>query len=384
VPRRYDLIPKHMRIAQAVVFALEWTGLRARLQALWRRDISRSATSANRRTDKTLGTLRRLSDEQRQLQHATDVRVREIERRVAASHAAVLDLEQRLTDLERTHLADSRQARQVSDWQLRVDPAAICAHVSRAVSDAPLSEAPTAHLVVEELFPPDFYELVLASLPAIDHLQASDSNERHVRPAEFRIVPRLTTLMWEFIDTEVARAIASAALPRLHPFLEARYVALFGRERAGAALNLPHEPSPGRLLLRRRGDCEKPHLDPKKTSVSVLMNLAKPGEPETGGTRLYAIDGDFTPVHTNTAYPGAHGLTCRLVSQVPFRPNTALILMNARAAHGADAPDILPAELVRYAFEFGLGPGTLQLLDFVATLPPSAQQQWLGLALPTA
>ncbi|MGH9721679.1 MAG: hypothetical protein ACRD8O_15845 [Bryobacteraceae bacterium] len=363
-----------------MTFLVERTGFRARLQEMWRRDIARSVAAADRHTGKAIGKLGRLLDESRQFQHASAVAVRDVEKRLAASDAAVRNLEQRLTELERTALVDSRQARQVADWQLRFSPAGICAHVTRVVSEAPLREDPAAHLLVERLFPPDFYELLLASLPEMDLFQSSDSNEMYLRPAEFGVVPRLTGLVWEFIDTHVARAVAGAALQRLRPVIEARYEALFGREWAEAVLGLSHESSGGRMMLWRRGYCEKPHLDPKRTSVTALVYLARPGDPETGGTMLYSIDGDFAPVHTKTSYPDVHGLSCTLVSRVPFRPNSALILVNAGGAHGTEVPDDMPSDLVRYAFELQIGPSAQQLLDFVSTLPPSDQQQWLDLA----
>jgi hypothetical protein len=252
--------------------------------------------------------------------------------------------------------------------------------VANAVANARLHEQPGGYLVLDEVFPADLYDLIVASLPAAEWFEADTSTERLLRPGEFRgRMPRLTTLVWEFIDSELTRAIKDAALPRLRPLLEARYADLFGAGQAGRALELPHEAFPGTLFLRR-GGVEEPHVAPRRTSISVVMNLARRDDAHAVGTRLYSVDPAFAPISTNAAYPQSHGFQCVPVAQVASRPNTAVILVNARVARAPDAGH--DPGLDRYTYEFGIGPALPDLVDFVTRLSPALQQPWLGLALP--
>ena len=66
--------------------------------------------------------------------------------------------------------------------------------MARAVSEAPLGQDPSAHLVVGPLFPPEFYDLLLATLPEVDHFQRNGSNQLQLLPTEFGVVPRLPAL----------------------------------------------------------------------------------------------------------------------------------------------------------------------------------------------
>ena len=50
---------------------------------------------------------------------------------------------------------------------------------------------------------------------------------------------------------------------------------------------------------------------------------------------------------------------CRLVVDVPYRPNTMLVMLNSGGAHGANIPgDAEPADLCRYIYQFRIGPST--------------------------
>ena len=134
-------------------------------------------------------------------------------------------------------------------------------------------------------------------------------------------------------------------------------------------------------MLRRPGYVQKPHLDPKRSAATVLIYVARPGDPESVGTVLYSLSNPVSPVRTSTYYPEDFGVTCTPVKHVPFRPNTAVVFVNAEGAHGAEIPrESVPEDLLRYAFMHYIGPEVPQLLELVSTLPPPEQQGWLGLA----
>jgi hypothetical protein len=365
--------------ARALGFILERSRLRHRLQAMWRRDIVRSLGAANVRTRKSLKKLTRRLEDRRASQHAAGV-LRHVDPRLAQSDALVRELDTRLAALERVMILDGQQARLVDHWYRCFAAADVCRHAARAVFDAPETAIPGV-IVVDRLFPPDFYELLLASLPPAELFEARGATNMNLSLERCGVVPRLTRVLWEWMDTEVARAIADAAFQRLRPFVRARYEGLFGREWAETVLALPHGPSDGHLMLRRSGYQEKPHLDPKQSPVTVLIHLVAPGDSEAGGTALYTIDGHFASVRSCAEYPEAHGLSCRLVSQVPFESNSALIFVNDGVAHAIGIPPSATSPgSSRYAFQFHVGPTVAELLDFVATLPVAAQQEWLSLA----
>ena len=370
-----------MRLGRAVAFLVERTGVRARLQEMWRRDIARSVGAADRHTGVSISKLKRRVDDSSHAQRLSVSTVRDLEQQLAVSVAIVRELESRLTRLERTALADSRQAQSVAEWQSRFGSDAISEAVSRTIAAAPLREEPAAHLLVERIFPPDFYALVVDTLQNGDDAGTAESPEIDLRPTAHRIVPRLTAVAWGFIDARLADAIARAALERFRPFIERYYVELFGRECGEAVLALPHEAS-ARFQRWPRGYSETPHLDPKGTVITVLMYLARPGDSLIATASLYSIDGDFAPVHTNTAYPDEHGVHCRLVSRVPLRHNSALLTVNAGAAHRIDLQqeDGQTDTDGGYGLELRIGPNVRQFVDLISTLPPADQQPWLGLA----
>ena len=370
----------NMPIARALQFVLQRAGLHARLQEMWRKDIARAAATTAGLTDKTVSQLNRLSDDGREWQRISEARLDECEARLAQSDVALQALQKRLAEFERVAVVDNRQARLAADWPLRFKPAEIRAHVVRAVSEAAMHETPGAHLVVEQLLPPDFYEFLLASLPGADLFHQSEPMDMDLGPGPFDRVPRLTRLLWEFVGTDVADSLTAAALQRLRAPLLARYETFFGRERAEAVLAIPHGHSGERLTLRRRGYRERPHVDPKRASIAVFISLTPRDAPEAIGTTLYSIDGDFAPIRTGVSHPESHGLTCTPVSCVPFHPNSALILVNAGMAHAIAIPDeSVPPNLLRHGFHFYIGPSVPMLIDVASTLPPADQQPWLGL-----
>jgi len=347
------------------------------LQQLWRRDIVRSAGTAEVRTAKSLKKLTRLLEEQSDAARVYRAQLRDLENRLAQSDAARGELERRLAALERLISLDSRQAPLVEEWHRQLRVADVAGHAGRAVSDAPRHEIPGV-LVAHSIFPPQFYELMLAGLPSEDFFEFDDPARMSMQLDQRAPVPRLMRLLWELVRTDVADVIARSAFQRLRPVLSARYEALFGRERVDMALALPHRLFDGRMVRCRPGYREKPHLDPKQFSITVLMHFAPPDCEETGGTALYTIDGDFAPAHAHTSYPEVHGVCCRFVSHVPFRPNSALVFVNGGVAHAMEIPETATGD--RYAFQFVFGPNVPELLDFVGSLPVADQQQWLSLA----
>jgi hypothetical protein len=353
----------------------------ARLRQAWRQDIARSAAETRRDRRRSVKELKRELERVQQQMALRDRRAPESEGPDPQIDASRLrSLEARLIRLELATMADGRQADQVALWKSlsHGGEAEVEAHVRRAVATGTLQERPFAHMLVEELFPADFYELLLSSLPAPEFFPMHDGATAHLRPAEFRVVPRLTRLLWQYVDGEIAKAIAHTAQEALHSFIEARYRDFFG-EGAAKVIGMPHEAFGGRLTLRRRGHAERAHFDPKRASAAMIINLARRDDPASGGVALYNVAAPVKPMRTTTYYPEDHGVGCMVAARVPLRPNSALILINSGAHAAYEAAEAPRGESFVYGFECYIGPTASPLLRLVSKLPRADQQPWIGL-----
>ena len=378
-----------MGLSRAIDLALRRTGLLGRMQEVWRRDVDRASSKLRRdagadlnRIQKSMRALGKGVAAGRSRVHALEQRLEGAERTLATMNGArVKALERSVAQLVLASNVNDRQAHLLTRFGSRIVPSDVLAHITGAALAAQLDPFPCAHLVIDQVFPADFYELLVESLPAPEFFPSRDPIKMNLRPSHFKVVPALTRRAWEFIDADVTRTITAVALPRLRPYLRGRYGAMFGPANADATVALPHRAFGGRIMLRRPGYLQKPHLDPKRSSATVLIYVARPGDPEGVGTALYALSGPVSPVRTSTYYPEDDGITCTPVKHVPFRPNTAVVFVNADGAHGAEiSEDSAPEGFQRYAFMYYIGPDVPELLRLVSRLSAADQQGWLGLA----
>ena len=95
------------------------------------------------------------------------------------------------------------------------------------------------------------------------------------------------------------------------------------------------------------------------------------------GGRLYAVDRD---AEAHDAKPHwIEDTRCRLVRDVPFLPNRALIFLNSHGAHGAFIPEEAePADLERYAYQFRIGAERRSMEHFPSGLSPGQRARWGG------
>jgi hypothetical protein len=107
------------------------------------------------------------------------------------------------------------------------------------------------------------------------------------------------------------------------------------------------------------------------------MYLARPGDDERWGTQLFEVDDD-----AEAAGAAPHWIAdsrCRLVADVAFKPNRALIFLNSSGAHGAQIPaDAQPPDLERYAYQFRIGADRRSIERIRAELTPEQQALWAG------
>jgi hypothetical protein len=340
-----------------------------------------------------LDTLKRLPLVERlraALRHDVDQTLKPMRKEVRRLSKEVEDLQAALRQTtERARHAD-RQAAQAR-WTLMQDAAhetrngvlaaafneaAIAAHVTRAIAAAPLRTDPFDHVVVERLLPDDVYRLLLDAIPPPAFFTDTDPVKQDL-PVPMEFGPAYHRHAWNFVDQVLAqRIITPAVMERFHEPLQHHYDTIFGPDFRERANRLQQSTSGGRLMLRRPGYHLKPHRDPKRSLLTCLLYLAKPGDDEAHGTRLYRVLNDSEAHYKQTYYPEREGHACELASVVPFRANSMLVFLNSKGAHGADIPETAPAETERCAYQFYVAPDNSALVELLKSLPPERRAMW--------
>ena len=278
-------------------------------------------------------------------------------------------------------LKKSADLRELSEhFSSLVDFDTIETHVSDAVAKATMHEQPFPHIVVNEVLPRPFYELLLETLPprSFFTIAGKRNNHQNVKVTAMSVEPTVTKDTWRFMENSVtALALTPALVARFRPHVSPHYGRIFGSKFGAQVLGLPQVASAGRIMRRRPGYHLAPHLDPRRVLFTGLLYLARPGDSEEFGTQLYAVDGEFVATSTQTFYPEQHGIMCELAKRVPFRANSLLAFLNSGGAHGATIPvDAKPASLERYAYQFYVSPPIDQLQVVLERLPRSLQNGW--------
>jgi len=336
------------------------TGLLNRLRARWRQDV-----------DELTKPLR--ND------------VRRLRRDVEELQATLADVSERAARGDRTAaqwktsmLLDSHHRDRLASLDDVLNPERIGAHIDASVAAAPLYGDPYDHCVVERLLPDDVYQLLIEALPPLPFFDDRDPVKRDL-PLPIELGPQLSIRVWNFMDEMLARQVLlRAVMKKFHEPLQRHYAEVFGETHRELANNLPQSTSRGRLMLRRPGYHLAPHRDPKRSLITCLMYLARPGDSETYGTQIFRVIGDHEASYKQTYFPEEEGRRCEVVKTVPFRANSMLIFLNSRGAHGATIPADAPPELERYTYQFYVTPKAEALTAFVKTLTPERRARWVN------
>ena len=271
---------------------------------------------------------------------------------------------------------DEQQRERLAALPALLDERQIQAHVSRAIDAARLHSEPFEHIVVEQVLPAAVYNLMIAAVPPAVFFDDHDRLKQNLAfPIGFG--PALTTLVWSFVDTTVARRIIQpAVLKKFHEPLQDHYDSIFGPSFRARANALPQLSSGGRLMLRRPGYHLAPHRDPKRSILTCLLYLARQGDDEAHGTQLFWVTNDREASYKQTYYPEVDGCPCELAAVVPFRPNTMLVFLNSHGAHGATIPADAGNDLERYSYQFYVAPENAALGALIRELPRDRRTMW--------
>ena len=332
--------------------------LTARLRAVWRHEADEALKPLRKEVRRLTGEVDALRTA---LQH-TAARAASGDRS-AAQIRCIMEL-------------DAQQREQLASVPTLLDERQIQAHVARAVNAAELRSEPFEHIVVEQILPPAVYDLLIAAMPPAVFFDDRDPIKRNlVFPITFG--PMLPSEVWNAADAMIARrCIQPAILDKFHQPLQEHYDTIFGATFRTQANALPKLSSGGRLMLRRPGYHLAAHRDPKRSMLTCLLYLARPGDDERHGTQLFRVTNDREASYKQTYYPGADGGTCELAALVPFRPNTMLVFLNAHGAHGATIPVDAGEDLERYSYQFYVAPENTALGALIRQLPRDRRTMW--------
>ena len=351
----------------------ERTGVVSRLRSAWMHDLQRELKPLRNELRGGVGRdVVRLTADVDRLRR----QLAEVSETLAAMSGRQQRLERQLAQSAAISRLDVKQRDLIERLPEVLDEARVCAHIAAAIAHATVHDDPFPFMVVDNLVPRDVYRLLLRAIPPVEFFGDADPIKQNLR-IPFDNGPRLATEVWQFVDHAIAhRTIVPAVTARFANALSRHYDALFGSALAPRAAGLPQSPSGGRLMLRRPGYRLAPHRDPKRTMLTCLLYLARPGDDEAYGTELYRVDNERESSYTQTYYPEEEGCRCELVHTVPYRPNSMLVFLNGRGAHGAHIPASAPGGLERFAYQFYVGPGGDELSALIAELPQEKRDLW--------
>jgi hypothetical protein len=253
----------------------------------------------------------------------------------------------------------------------------IAQHVRAAIAATPIKTHPFPHVFVRNLFPTPFYKALIRGLPPVELFEDQPVNHQQL-VVPLAMGPSYSRRIWRHLTKVVVQEVMMPAMvDKFREPLE-EWISINWPTLAENPLGPPMDMacSAGRIMLRRRGYTIRPHRDPKWGFLTCLMYLARPGDPEEWGTQLYAVDEDNEDKSAAPHWVDPKG--CRLVTEVPFRKNSALLWLNSVGAHGAFVPDDAPEDLLRFTYQFRVGPASDSLTALLDLLPDERRATWSG------
>lgn len=249
--------------------------------------------------------------------------------------------------------------------------------VTTAIEGAALRLEPFPYTVIDDLLPQVFYDSLLMGLPPVELFESKPLGKQHL-DLPFDMAPMYSRRVWRFMCAElVPKVISTALIAKFRAPLDDWIVTNWPSIDPGS---VELHGSGGRIMLRKRGYRIRPHRDPKWSFITCILQLARPGDSETWGTQMLAVDDDQEA--KNAAPYWIDEKKCRVVEDVAFRPNRLIVFLNSVGAHSAYIPaDAQPDTLQRYIYQFRVGPPLEAITRLRALLPEERQPLWAGKAL---
>lgn len=243
----------------------------------------------------------------------------------------------------------------------------VAEHACELVRSAEIRPDPFPHIVVDGIFPEQYYEQILHNLPAVSALTIPVTfgmMRIGEDDATFRRLPEAGQRFWSEFDNEVKPPICYALLKRYFIYLEEKLFLIFGDRAKHHDIGGLHEhdfrPLRGIVQCRITGDRIGPHVDKATSLFTYLFYFAPDNSLQPFGTIFYGaknraklIEGYRANRGIRAWFPTAEQLTeLQLEPRPPlaFSRNRLLSYVNLPySLHGAatDAAAIFHAELLR-------------------------------------
>jgi len=204
------------------------------------------------------------------------------------------------------------------------------------IAETPIAGEPMPHIVINDIFPAEFYAELLANIPARSHYTKITETKRTSDAYENRLILHLKTLdglpaaqraFWEelarwFLDSDLASALVKKFQDELSRAI--------GKDLRGLRYG-----TEGMLVKDLDGYFIGPHTDVRSRAVSLLFYLPADDRQQAHGTTLYRPQ-DRTMTSDGSRHFGFAGF--KPVSTVPFRPNAMLGFPRTDASFHGVAP----------------------------------------------
>jgi hypothetical protein len=296
---------------------------------------------------------------------------------VAALRDEVARLSERESELRAVLERDTELESQLVRLGKILRKPAVAEQAAAAIANAELKLEPYPYVVIDNFLPEYFYDALLMGIPPVELFEHKPIGKQHM-DVPFAMAPLYSRKIWLYMCSEIVpNAVAPAILNKFRPHINA-WITKNWPDLDPESVEL--HGSGGRIMLRRRGYRIRPHRDPKWSFITCILQLARPGDSETWGTQILAVDQDQEA--RNAAPYWIDEKRCRVVEDVGFRRNRLLVFLNSVGAHAAHIPDdALPEDLQRYIYQFRVGPTVDAIARLRSLLPEERQALWTGKAL---
>ena len=278
-------------------------------------------------------------------------------------------LSTRVQQFEAVYKSDTRAARSTDRALKRIGDARVAAQLRAVVAAAPLESDPCPHIVLDDLFPDDAYDVLVAAIPPpmfFEHL----SVERQDLKVPLEFAPRHHREVWQAFHTphhhECARSGVVREIPHrsrcpgAHPL--ARLRRLDGRRR--------HQPAPGHVTDDASSARLRDQAAPRSTlGVPDLYPLPDPTRRPASSTEPNCADCSTRWKPPHMPRPGFPRTMSRWCERCPDGRTGAVVFLNSTGAHRASIPSDAPPETDRYIYQLQLGPEPAVRAALNARLP---------------
>ena len=278
-------------------------------------------------------------------------------------------LSTRVQQFEAVYKSDTGDVRSTDRALKRIGDARVAAQLRAVVAAAPLESDPCPHIVLDDLFPDDAYDVLVAAIPPpmfFEHL----SVERQDLKVPLQFAPRHHREVWQAFHTHIVmNALVAALFEKFRTDLDVlarTHWPGFVDSMADAGINL--HPVMSRIMRRRPGYEIKPHRDPRWVFLTCILYLTQRDDPQVYGTQLCRLQQEEEEAPSHAPF-WVREDNVEVVREVPGRPNSAVVFLNSTGAHRASIPSDAPPETDRYIYQMQLGPEPAVRAALNARLP---------------